>query len=125
MSLDEGSLACFIRDETGHWQDITVVDLKHYPEAILQIDEGTFLIVSNTALLTVTTAGKVTYLVSEAFWSYLYPFVPLATPNGDIYIGMRFGVVRVRKQSGEYNVKWLLPNQLFQAAQFDNLTGHD
>lgn len=112
MGIRRGTLLQLVKNAGGKWEARTLVDLKDAPYALLTEPDGAFLIVTSTKLLRVRVAPQktVTPLVENTFWWGMYPNSLAAAPNGEYFIGMRGGVVRVsREAGGTYRVRWLTP----------------
>ncbi len=110
LSSSRGTFLRFEQNAAGKWQSRTIVDLESAPYSLLTETGGTFLIVTGDRLIRVHPADKtVTQLAKANFWNILYPNSLVAAPNGDFYIGMLGGVVRLEKANGAYKVRWLTP----------------
>jgi hypothetical protein len=93
------------------WISKPVVDLSDAPRAGLILPDGDFLIATSAKLLGVTRIGRITLLVPAASWAFFYPESIARASNGDVYLGMRYAVARVRADSGLSRVEWLVPNR--------------
>lgn len=121
LGLDYGHVLSLAQDGKGRWKSEPFVNLEHAPEVARVTSEGDLLIATTTTLVRVKANKSVDVLVKDAFWGALYPESILETPNGDIYLGMRHGIARIRplqtNNSKTYKVDWLLPNQAFVHAK--------
>ncbi|MES2463597.1 MAG: hypothetical protein V4671_23735 [Armatimonadota bacterium] len=121
-AFSQGSLIR-LSQKIGRWNSEVVVDFKEKPYLLTAELGGSFLVVTESRLIRVKTDGRIETLIDRAFWQCLYPnSMAGSLQNGAIYIGMRHGVARVRKQGRTYQLDWLLPNKEFTKAR--NRLGH-
>ena len=110
--MDGGSIMTFNKEDAENWKVDKFLALSGQPEVFLEERNGDFLIATDTQVMRVGQDKKMEVLVKDLAWSSLYPISIVEAEKGDIYIGMRGGVARVRKQEHQgYAVEWLLPNE--------------
>ena len=110
MGTNRGQLIQISRGKDGPWKSKPLVDLGDAPAAAAQDKDGNLLVVTYERLLRVRPDNRFDILIDKAFWAGLYPNSIVIEPEGDIDIGMRFGVARLTPAKN-WHVTWLLPNQ--------------
>ena len=100
------------RSSNGIWTAAKWADLKDAPRVGLVEPDGSILIATIKRLIRVHPDKSEEVLVSDAFWWALYPNSIVRTSAGDIYLGMRHGIVRL-KAGVAGKTEWLLPNKQF------------
>ncbi|HLJ57963.1 MAG TPA: hypothetical protein VKT77_23190 [Chthonomonadaceae bacterium] len=113
LTMNDGDLLRLRRARTDRWIAESIVDLKSAPYAMTTERDGSLIIVTSRTLLRVDLDSHARVLVKGAFWWGMYPNSIVETANGDIYLGMRHGVARVRAAGRPAAVDWLLPNREF------------
>ena len=112
LGMSQGTLLKLTQNAANKWEAKTIVDLKDAPFALLP-ENGAFVIVTSRQLVRVVVPAPgvptLTPLVQNAFWWGMYPNSLVLAPNGDYYIGMRGGIVRVfpEGKTGGYQMQWL------------------
>jgi hypothetical protein len=117
MSLDFGHVLRLRTNSTGHWIAETFADLHGAPRVAMADADGSLLIVTTRRLLRVHPDKRVEELLADAFWWGMYPISIVKTGSGNIYIGMRHGIVRIRRDDAKNTLAWLLPNEAFVKAK--------
>jgi hypothetical protein len=117
LTSSSGQLLKIERDIEGRWVCKEFLKLYKAPRAATFLEDDSLLIVTSNGLVRVylderENSANLDKLLSDQFWRCLYPNSVVATRSGDIFIGMRHGVVRVAFND-DCRVDWLLPNQEF------------
>jgi hypothetical protein len=78
----------------GKWVTKKFMDLKNVPYSSQLNSKNELIILTSKQLLKVSTDKKITELISEGFWSSLYPNSSIIM-NDIIYFGMRNGILKM------------------------------
>ncbi len=107
LVMDEGQ-ATLLELDGGTWNVVHSLDLAGAPDAFLDEDDGSILVVSGARLVRVSNASKVEILhrASYDFWG---PTSMVRGADGDLYIGSMYVVVRLRPLAVGYAESWLAP----------------
>ena len=82
--------------------------------------DGTLTVATHDRLLRVhLDTRKIDVLLANGFWGGLYPNSMIVAPSGAVYLGMRHGVVEVKRIDTVYNAKWLIPHSDFDRVPRD------
>lgn len=95
------------------WGSQTVATLPDAPYAAMILPERDFLVVTSSRLLRVSPAGKITTLMQDVPWEFLYPNSVARAESGDIYVGMRYAVAHIRMIGSSPKAEWLVPNRAY------------
>ncbi len=117
MSLSFGQIIEIRRDKKGHWTSSRFVDLGHAPYVGVVDSAGNFIVSTTHNVIEVHPDKIQNVLLPVVFWSCFYPRSIALGPSGDIYLGMRHGVVRIHAVNFTYTADWLLPNKDFVNAR--------
>jgi len=90
------------------WNVAHSLDLAGAPKAFLDERDGSFLIVTSKRLVRVSDAKRVELLhrSKNGFWA---PTSIARDPDGTLYLGARYVVVRLRPLAVGYSETWLAP----------------
>jgi len=107
LSLDNGKIYQFT--ETGEEVKVTLLaDLGGSPEAVTVDPEGRIVIATPKSVLAFDYSGNVHKLYTSGE-DLTYPTSVVVDEHGDIYVGMRFFVLRLVPASGAvYRPQWLM-----------------
>jgi hypothetical protein len=142
LTLDRGSLFRF--EETAAEVSVTeVADLQGSPEASQALPDGRILVATPTSVLRVDGDGKIATLyqgrkasfVKGAFTytnadrdGFIIPESIVVDKHGDIYVGMRFFVFRLRERQGKIESEWLMRSECerYKTVRYTcSCTGHE
>lgn len=105
LGLSDGQIFQVER-KNNEWIIEKKVDLPNAPYATTLTKNNEFLIVTSKGLLKVNKKFEIETLIEEGFWRYyLYPN-SIVIKNGNIYIGMRGGVLKTQLNNIN-NQQWL------------------
>lgn len=107
LGSSEGSLIKMEKRDR-RWISIMHVDFGESPEAIIRMENNSFVIVLTNSLIRVDEGFNVTKIVENSNWGTLYPNSIASNNLQFIYVGMRQYVVEVNLQTGK--VRYLIPN---------------
>lgn len=111
---DEGKVIRLVQDRNGRWQGEVFADLGHAPQVVVKDVDGSLVVATTNQLLRIIPSSKkVVVMIDHVFWDLLYPNSMVIAPSGAIFVGMRHGVARLKKQGTSYKVEWLLPSKKF------------
>jgi hypothetical protein len=121
--LYKGSLIRYVKSHKGIWDIETIIDFKGYPLISTLLSDGAIIVVADDRLIKISQDYKnISILLTDMFWTGLYPNSIVYGDNATIYIGMRHGVAMIQKNNNSYNVKWLMPSKKF-ADIIENIEG--
>jgi hypothetical protein len=109
LSLDNGEIDQFIETE----DQVTlkyVANLGGSPEASTADPDGQIVVATMRSVLRVDYAGKVHKLYNSGE-DLTYPTSVVADRNGDIFVAMRFFLLRLVPDGSEYRPQWLMPKK--------------
>jgi hypothetical protein len=115
MGLNHGKVIRLKQSSSGKWVSEKFASLDAAPAVSLLDRDGSLLIASFKDLVRVRMNGQAETLLPEArvCWKYLYPGSMIVLPSGDIFLGMRFAVTRLRKTVTGYEPFWLIPDKAY------------
>lgn len=109
LGSDRGHVLKF-RVADGHPKLTEVADLRTEPQSVLLEDDGSALVLTNKHLRRLSSDGEIANLCDVDYWG-LYPRSLAVLPTGDVYVGMRHFVGRVRPApGGTCSVEWFAPS---------------
>jgi hypothetical protein len=109
LSMDTGAL--YFLPANGSAKDLRkTADLGSAPSSFVQDDENSFLIVTNGALLRLKRNGSLESLHKYNLAS-LYPNSVALDSEKNVYIGMRFFVLKLSPVHTGYAEKWMVPKR--------------
>lgn len=109
MGLNYGHLYKFT-DSPENPAARSVAKLDGSPEASVVQADGNIIVATNHSVLRVDSDGQVHKIYkSEEYLTY--PTSVAIDRNGDIYVAMRFFVLRLIPHGGGYEPEWLMPEQ--------------
>ncbi len=85
-----------------------LVNLGAAPTAFARESDASLIVVTTKSVLRLTATGAVQILAPLPL--FLYPYSVAIAPDGSIYVGMRFFVVRLVPSSKGYEQQYLLPD---------------
>jgi hypothetical protein len=106
LSLDNGEINQFTETE----DDVTlkyVADLGGSPEASIVDPDGQIVVATMRSVLRVDYAGKVHKLYNSGE-DLTYPTPVVVNSNKDIFVAMRFFILRLVHENSEYKPQWLM-----------------
>jgi hypothetical protein len=108
----KGSLICCVKSHKGIWEIDPIIDFNGYPLISTLLSDGSIIVVADDRLIKISQDYKnISILLTDMFWTGLYPNSIVYGDNATIYIGMRHGVAMIQKNDNSYNVKWLMPSK--------------
>jgi hypothetical protein len=110
LGVNRGQLLVLKRAENSRWGVARFVDLEAQPEVACVDKHGAVLVATTASLLRVTPDRRIQSIVDRAFWEGLSPNSMVSDSSGTIYLGMRYGVARVRESGRNQVVEWLVPH---------------
>ena len=88
------------------------IKLIHVALCVVEESRDSLLVVTKSELLRVKIITRnSSALLVDTFWRGLYPNSIIIDKNECIYIGMRHGVAKIKKNNGVYTQSWLLPSK--------------
>jgi hypothetical protein len=99
-----------LRKLNGRWATERFVDLGSAPYVAIQDVDGSIIVATSAELLRVQLNKKKTVLLSGSSWSGTYPNSMVRAPSGNLYLGMRYAVVKITRNKSAYKAQWLIPN---------------
>ena len=110
LSLDQGEVLTVSQKTNEHWKTETFRMMKSAPKAIVEGENGSLWVLAYRALTNISSRKNQNDLVEFPMpGRYLYPNSMVKTANGDLYMGMRLGVARLRKGSSFKSMEFLTP----------------
>jgi hypothetical protein len=109
LSLDNGEIDQFIETE----DQVTLkylANLGGSPETSTVDPDGQIVVATMRSVLRVDYAGKVHKLYNSGE-DLTYPTSVVVDRNGDIFVAMRFFLLRLVPESSEYKPQWLMPKK--------------
>lgn len=87
---------------------VLVVDLGSAPGAAMVDKSGTVLIATHTRIVALDSSNKMRVLLQNNDMSLLYPHSIAEDPAGNIFVGMRFFILRLRPGAAgaDYTPEW-------------------
>jgi hypothetical protein len=115
LGLNHGKIVRLKQNSSGKWVSEKFASLDAAPAVSLLERDGCLLVATFKDLVRIHMNGQVETLLPESrvCWTYLYPGSMIALPSGDIYLGMRFAVTRLRKTITGYEPSWLIPDKTY------------
>lgn len=110
-SISRGRIVKLAKDNEGRWVSSNFVELGGAPEVGVLASDGLLTAATHDRLLRVNLVTKrIEVLFKNAFWGGLYPTSMVIAPSGAVYMGMRHGVVELKKAGDIFRAHWLIPN---------------
>lgn len=103
LGSDSGQILELIQ-ENGKWVSKKYIDLNNVPYATNLNTKNELIILTSKQLLKVTENKQVSELISQGFWSGLYPNSSIIQ-NDVIYFGMRNGILKMNLNTEK--IEWL------------------
>jgi hypothetical protein len=107
MVTDRGEVVFLKRDRDG-WRVAHRLDVTGMPRAFLDESEGSMLVATDDRIVRVTNGRRVEVLYGNRhrFWE---AHSIVKDPDGTLYLGARYIVVRLRPRAVGYAETWLAP----------------
>jgi hypothetical protein len=105
LSTEGGIIWFGNNDFEKNWKVVKTIDLDAEPTAMLKTNDGAYLIVVGNELIRLSDDYKITQ-IHESIWKSLRPKSIVLSDSGDIYLGMKFFVLRLRRDGGKYKETW-------------------
>jgi hypothetical protein len=91
---------------------LQIADLGSAPVANLVQDNKTVVIVAQTRVVAIDPSNQMHILLLNNDMNLLYPNSVVADPSGNLFVGMRFYVLRLKHDSGDqYQAQWYVPDR--------------
>jgi hypothetical protein len=112
MGINEGKAYAYKSAGQSAGSLVEVANLGSAPNAALIQSDETVLIAAQTRIITLDLSNHVRVLYQNSEMGLLYTNSIAADPTGNVLVGMRFFVLRLRpRQRGEFTPEWYIPDR--------------
>jgi ligand-binding sensor domain-containing protein len=112
MTLDEGRVYAYRTGGPSDQRLVALADLGSAPNAALIDKNGNVLIAAQTRVIAIDRSNHVRLLYQDSEMGALYTNTIAEDPAGNVFVGMRFFVLRLRRsQNDVYTPEWYVPDR--------------
>jgi len=112
LGISVGKLVKFTKTN-DQWTSKEMVDLRAAPEAACLGKDNTLIVATTENLVRVNSSGELSVMLPKVSWGHLYPNSMAIDTRGEVWIGMRQGVVKVEKAGKTYRTWWFVPDKSY------------
>lgn len=110
-SSDEGKAYLYKPGALDGGTLVQIADIGSAPVATLVEDDKTVVIVAQTRVLTIDPSNQMHILLLNNDMNLLYPNSVVADAAGNLFVGMRFYILRLKHDSDQYHAQWYVPDR--------------
>ncbi len=112
LSIRFGYIAKYYK-ENGKWHSIRIKNFKDCLDSCVGYNNGLWII-AGSRLLYYSYDDVLIELINDGFWHRVSgPNSMVIDENETIFLGMRHGIIAIKKGQKDYEIKWLIPNPDF------------
>jgi hypothetical protein len=104
LGTDKGKIYKLTKDFKAN----LLTDLQTQPQSFVIENNDSMIVTLKDKIIRVNGLGEVTKMI-EVDFQYLYPNSSVINADGEIYIGMRMFVVKIKSAENGFVQEWLLP----------------
>lgn len=109
MTADYGGILELTRNAAGQWESNPLMDLAEAPTVTVVAADRVYILTTEHLGILNSDRTLTTVLRGPFRWAYLYPSsMVVATP--DLYIGMRWGVLKIKNFESKPEYAWYISN---------------
>jgi hypothetical protein len=110
-SSDEGKAYLYKPGGSDGGTLLQIADLGSAPVASVVEDNKTVVIVAQTRVVAIDPANQLHILLLNNDMNLLYPNSVVADSAGNLFVGMRFYILRLKHDGDQYQAQWYVPDR--------------